>query len=65
MVVPTHVNKTEGSMETTYWWKPEPGSAAELELVVRGYSNKFRQLAVCTLLHTKGDDIRYGFRTPQ
>ena len=32
---------------------------------VRGYSNKFRQLAVCTLLHTKGDDIRYGFRAPQ
>ena len=31
---------------------------------MRGYSNKFRQLAVCTLLHTKGDDIRYGFRTP-
>ena len=64
MVVPAHVNRSEGCMEMTYWWKPDPESA-ELELVVRGYSNKSRQLAVCTLLHTKGDDIRCGFRPPK
>ena len=52
-------------MEMVYWWKPDPKSDAELELVVRAYASKSRQLAVCTCLHTKGDDIHYGFKKPK
>ena len=62
MVVPPYEKKVEGCMEMVYWWKPDPKSDAELELVVRAYASKSRQLAVCTCLHTKGDDIHYGFR---
>jgi len=65
MVVPPHMNEKEGCMEMVYWWKPDPKSDAELELVVRAYSNKSRQLAVCTCLHTKGDDIHFGFKKPE
>ncbi len=32
---------------------------------MRAYSNKSRQLAVCTCLHTKGDDIHFGFKKPK
>ena len=65
MVVPPHMNEKEGCMEMVYWWKPDPKSDAELELVVRAYASESRQLAVCTCLHTKGDDIRYGFKKPE
>ena len=40
-------------------------AAEELELVVRGYVNAKRQMAVCSLLHTKGDGIKAGFAMPQ
>ena len=33
----------------------------ERELVVRCYVNAKKQMAVCTLLHTKGDDIRADY----
>ena len=38
--------------------------AAELELVVRAYVNQRRQMAVCCLLHTKGDDISADYAQP-
>ena len=38
--------------------------AAELELVVRAYVNQRRQMAVCCLLHTKGDDISADYAPP-
>ena len=40
-------------------------AAEELELVVRGYVNAKKQMAVCSLLHTKGDGIKAGFAMPQ
>ena len=40
-------------------------AAEELELVVRGYVNAKRQMAVCSLLHAKGDGIKAGFAMPQ
>ena len=40
-------------------------AAEELELVVRGYVNGSRQMAVCCFLHAKGDGIKAGFAMPQ
>ena len=44
--------------------KPDPTKAAEVELVVRAYVNQRRQMAVCCLLHTKGDDISADYASP-
>ena len=49
-------------MEMFYWWKPDPAAKGELELVVRAYVNESRQMAVCTCLHTKGDNIQCGLK---
>lgn len=64
MCMPQHVVKNEGCMEMTCRWKPDPKAKEELELVVRAYANKKRQLAICTCLHTKGDSIRCGLIAP-
>jgi hypothetical protein len=55
------MNSQEGYGEMKFWWKME-GAAKETELVVRGYVNARRQMAVCTFLHTKGDNITANFR---
>ena len=47
--------------EMKFWWKPSKDAKEERELVVRCYVNTKRQMAVCTLLHTKGDDIRADY----
>ena len=64
MAVPLHADKKKGCYETTYWWKPDPTKAEEVELVVRAYVNQRRQMAVCCLLHTKGDDISADYAPP-
>ena len=55
------MNRQGGYGEVKFWWKGED-AAKELELVVRGYVNAQRQMAVCTFLHTKGDGITANFR---
>ena len=61
MVVPPHMNKKGKCMEMTYWWKPDPKSDTERELLVRAYANNKRQMAVCTFIHTKGDGLTAAF----
>ena len=61
MVVPPNLNKKGKCMEMIYWWKPDPKSDAERELLVRAYSNNKRQMAVCTFIHTKGDGLTAAF----
>ena len=58
MVVPLRFNKEEGYCEMTFTWKPDPKKNVERELIVRGYVNAKRQMAVCTCFHTKGDTIK-------
>ena len=48
------MNRQGGYGEVKFWWKGED-TAKETELVVRGYVNARRQMAVCTFLHTKGE----------
>ena len=55
------MNSQEGYGEVKFWWSRED-AANETELVVRGYVTARRQMAVCTFLHTKGDNITANFR---
>ena len=54
------MNRQGGYGEMKFWWKGED-AAKETELIVRGYVNTRRQMAVCTFLHTKGDGIKVRF----
>ena len=47
-----------------FMWKPDPKKNVERELIVRGFFNVKRQMAVCTFLHTKGDTLKADFATP-
>lgn len=42
-----------------------PKKNVERELIVRGFVNAKRQMAVCTCLHTKGDTLKAGFAEPR
>ena len=57
MVVPLQFYKQKGYCEMIFTWKPDPKKNVERELIVRGYVNRARQMAVCCCLHTKGDGI--------
>jgi hypothetical protein len=61
MVTRLQMNRQGGYGEVKFWWKGKD-AAKETELVVRGYVNARRQMAVCTFLHTKGDSITANFR---
>ena len=61
MVVPLRFEDKKRYCEMVFTWMPRPGAAEERELVVRGYVNANRQMAVCCCLHTKGDGIKAGF----
>ena len=50
------MNSQEGYGEVKFWWSRED-AANETELVVRGYVNARRQMAVCSFLHTKVDSL--------
>ena len=56
LVVPLVMEK-DRSGTVRYWWKRD---GRELELLVKCYANERRQMAVCTLLHVKGDGIDGG-----
>ena len=56
LVVPLVMEK-DRSGTVRYWWKRD---GRELELLVKCYANERRQMAVCTLLHVKGDGILGG-----
>ena len=47
--------------EMKFWWK---AAKDERELVVRCYVSPKKQMAVCTLLHTKDDGIRAEYLDP-
>ena len=47
--------------EMKFWWKV---AKDERELVVRCYVSPKKQMAVCTLLHTKGDGVRAEYLDP-
>ena len=57
MAVPMRFEKKKGYGEMIFTWKPDPKKNVERELIVRGYVNRARQMAVCCCLHTKGDGI--------
>ena len=57
MVVPLRLEAKNRYCEMVFTWRPNPAKPEERELVVRGYVNGKRQMAVCCLLHTKGDGI--------
>ena len=50
--------------EMKFWWRPKKDAKDERELVVRCYVSAKKQMAVCTLIHTKGDDIRAEYIDP-
>ena len=50
--------------EMIFTWKPDPKKNVERELIVRGYVNRARQMAVCCCLHTKGDGITADYIPP-
>ena len=56
LAVPLVMEK-DRSGPVRYWWKRD---GRELELLVKCYANERRQMAVCTLLHVKGDGILGG-----
>ena len=58
------MNRQGGYGEVKFWWKGDD-AAKDLELVVRGYVNALRQMAVCTLLHTKDDGISAEAKFPE
>ena len=64
MVVPLRFNKEEGYCEMIFTWRPDPKKNVERELVVRGFVNASRQMAVCTCFHTKGDTIKAELSPP-
>ena len=57
LVVPLRFEEKNRYCEMVFTWKPSPDCAEDRELVVRGYVNGKRQMAVCCCLHTKGDGI--------
>ena len=61
LVVPLRFEERNRFCEMVFTWKPSPDCAEDRELVVRGYVNGKRQMAVCCCLHTKGDGIKAGF----
>ena len=61
LVVPLRFEEKNRYCEMVFIWKPSPDCAEDRELVVRGYVNGKRQMAVCYCLHTKGDGIKAGF----
>ena len=64
LVVPLRFEERNRYCEMVFTWKPSPDCAEDRELVVRGYVNGKRQMAVCCCLHTKGDGIKAGFSMP-
>ena len=64
MVVPLRFEKEKGYCEMIFTWKPNPKKNVERELVVRGFVNASRQMAVCTCFHTKGDTIKAELSLP-
>ncbi len=64
LVVPLRFAEKNRYCEMVFTWRPKANSAAEWELVVRGYVNGKRQMAVCCCLHTKGDGIKADFAMP-
>lgn len=65
MAVPLRFDKKKGCWEMIFTWKPDPKKNVERELIVRGFVNAKRQMAVCTCLHTKGDTLQAGFAEPR
>ena len=47
MAVPMRFEKKKGYGEMIFTWKPDPKKNVERELIVRGYVNRARQMAVC------------------
>ena len=64
MAVPMRYEKKKGYGEMIFTWKPDPKKNVERELIVRGYVNRARQMAVCCCLHTKGDGITADYIPP-
>ena len=64
MVVPLRFEKEKGYCEMIFTWRPDPKKNVERELVVRGFVNAKRQMAVCTCFHTKGDTIKAELSPP-
>lgn len=64
MVVPLRFEKEKGSCEMIFTWRPDPKKNVERELVVRGFVNAKKQMAVCTCFHTKGDTIKAELSPP-
>ena len=56
MFYPLQIEK-DGSGTIRYEWN---ANGKTLELLVKCYVNERRQMAVCTLLHVKGDGLRAG-----
>ena len=65
MAVPLRFDKKKGYWEMIFTWKPDPKKNVERELIVRGFVNAKRQMAVCACLHTKGDTLRADFAPPK
>ena len=57
------MDKEKGCGEVKFFWERKTGGISEL--IVRGYVNARRQMAVCTLLHTKGDGISAEAKFPE
>ena len=64
MVVPLRFEKEKGYCEMIFTWRPDPKKNVERELIVRGFVNARRQMAVCTCFHTKGDTIKAELSPP-
>ena len=64
MAVPMRFEKKKGYGEMIFTWKPDPKKNVERELIVRGYVNRARQMAVCCCLHTIGDGITADYIPP-
>lgn len=63
VVEPLHFHKGKYG-EMKFRWKATEDAGEERELVVRCYVSATRQMAVCTLLHTKGDNIHADYIKP-
>ena len=55
--------ETDGSGAMSFLWKEGRFADGETKLDVRLFRNAARQMAVCTCLHTKGDDIKCDLRS--
>ena len=64
MAVPLRYVKGKGCWEMIFTWRPDPKKNVERELIVRGFVNAKRQMAVCTCFHTKGDTIKAELSPP-